>query len=734
MAGPYYVAKNGNNSWDGLAPAFVSGSNGPWLTPDKVFTSAGSNSTIYIRAGTYAQDNIFATGKTGFTFRNYPGETVILQKTSHPSQTVGDTTGLTQSDRLWNLENFNDFAIIGEDPSLFIVEQAPNVPATYSDGTAITAGQARLLRFYSTDTSIEDGSSLSKNITLQNISVRGCYGEGIETRFVDGLLVDNCDISGCANGLTMYHTRNIEVSNCVVHDNNKMLRDTGTPSGGDNGGIGVSFDESGSAGTGGSGPALVHNNEMYNNKAISKSYGYDGGCVEFFANHDTDVYDNIFYDSEAAIETGSPSNRSSNLGDNCRIFRNLFYGQFSYAASRGYPSPVLLWRSGINGRVFNNTFDVGICGNIIRVQEDLSERVGYSNSIVGLQVKNNIVRSTVAATACLETNTLAVASSIVFDYNVFWNTNVGANIAEISGVAYTISGTRTLTQFRTEGHSWGAHDIWDDPDFVNPATHDYRLLSSSPAIDKGVVASPFTDGYHGPAPDIGRYELVPTTGGVFIAQDDFSRIVPDGLGDALIGGTYVLNGSSGGAVDEFERTSSSGWGNADGGGAWTNTGGSNSDYTIGSGKGSINVAPGASRRVILLATSITDGTIGCTFYISSLPTSTAEFQLFARNTDNAGATLTTYRAVYKVRTTGTVWLQIEKWVSGTRTTLLAEQQIAGLTAVAGTSLSALFDFHGSTLQAKVWTLGGIEPAYIVAPTDTSIAGPGAVGVGIFLGA
>ena len=49
-----------------------------------------------------------------------------------------------------------------------------------------------------------------------------------------------------------------------------------------------------------------------------------------------------------------------------------------------------------------------------------------------------------------------------------------------------------------------------DPQFVSPATLDFRIQASSPAHDTGMVLSPYTDGYEGAAPDIGALEFAQT--------------------------------------------------------------------------------------------------------------------------------------------------------------------------------------------------------------------------------
>lgn len=62
-----------------------------------------------------------------------------------------------------------------------------------------------------------------------------------------------------------------------------------------------------------------------------------------------------------------------------------------------------------------------------------------------------------------------------------------------------------------------------DPKFVDADGGNYQLQSGSPAIDKGAVVPPYTDGYTGSAPDLGAFErgAPPWTAGSSLTSDGF---------------------------------------------------------------------------------------------------------------------------------------------------------------------------------------------------------------------
>ena len=91
----YYIsAADGNNTYNGLYPAYVGGTDGPWLTLGKANTTLQAGDTVYIRTGTY--DGITVgpdyvgyailpsnSGTAGnyITYQNYNGEEVWITAT-----------------------------------------------------------------------------------------------------------------------------------------------------------------------------------------------------------------------------------------------------------------------------------------------------------------------------------------------------------------------------------------------------------------------------------------------------------------------------------------------------------------------------------------------------------------------------------------------------------------------------------------------------------------------------
>jgi PKD repeat protein len=100
-AATYYVSLSGSDSYDGLAPSFVSGTKGPFRTFQRAANKVRAGDTVQIRGGKY----VGYGGSWGYTYDGteampvtvtaYPGETVVIDGASH-TQPTGAYTPLMQ--------------------------------------------------------------------------------------------------------------------------------------------------------------------------------------------------------------------------------------------------------------------------------------------------------------------------------------------------------------------------------------------------------------------------------------------------------------------------------------------------------------------------------------------------------------------------------------------------------------------------------------------------------------
>src|SRR4030042_857573 len=77
----YYVATNGDDSYNGLYPSYQGGSNGPFRTLGKVASTIAAGDSVQIRGGTYQEKVNWSRSGTAanrITIDNYNDETVII--------------------------------------------------------------------------------------------------------------------------------------------------------------------------------------------------------------------------------------------------------------------------------------------------------------------------------------------------------------------------------------------------------------------------------------------------------------------------------------------------------------------------------------------------------------------------------------------------------------------------------------------------------------------------------
>lgn len=176
--------------------------------------------------------------------------------------------------------------------------------------------------------------------------------------------------------------------------------------------------------------------------------------------------------------------------------------------------------------------------------------------------------------------------------------------------------------------------------------------------------------------------------------------------------------------DAFGRSVSNGWGSADSGQAWSTGGGTAADYAVGSGVGSHTIPTvNASRRTFIdfpyddfdEYVSIAVSATATGNSISGGPT--------GRHYDSSNL----YHARLEFTTTNTLILAIRRLLAGTETSLVSTTLAD--TYAPGTFLRIRFQGYGSTLRAKAWTVGNLEPPeWHVSTTDTGVTSAAFLGM------
>jgi hypothetical protein len=178
------------------------------------------------------------------------------------------------------------------------------------------------------------------------------------------------------------------------------------------------------------------------------------------------------------------------------------------------------------------------------------------------------------------------------------------------------------------------------------------------------------------------------------------------------------------ASDTFGRTVSNGWGTADTGQAWSNTGGSVSDYSVGSGSGLHSVASRGASRYTTLAAPAADTDTRVSFSTSQVAAGDSFLvNVLARWTGTSDF----YSARVELDTAQGVTLSLRASTSAGGDSALGSFTTS-LTHSAGTSYTVRLRILGTTLWAKIWPAASPEPDWQLTADSSAITAAGSVGV------
>lgn len=193
-------------------------------------------------------------------------------------------------------------------------------------------------------------------------------------------------------------------------------------------------------------------------------------------------------------------------------------------------------------------------------------------------------------------------------------------------------------------------------------------------------------------------------------------VTDDRGGTASATATVTVTAPTYAASDDFSRTVATGWGTADTGGTWSALYGSASAASVGGGSGQITLAAGDTRNMALTAVNTLDSESSVTFSLGAAPSTGSSYVgIVSRQSASAD-----YRVRVWMRNDRTVWLVTQQ--SGTT---LAAVQLSGLTWNAGDVFdltSRVTGTNPTTISAKVWKDGGVEPSDWQVTTTDSTAG------------
>ncbi|SDP13893.1 Carbohydrate binding domain-containing protein [Paenibacillus sp. yr247] len=176
---------------------------------------------------------------------------------------------------------------------------------------------------------------------------------------------------------------------------------------------------------------------------------------------------------------------------------------------------------------YNNIYNAGW------MTDDLGMLYGPNNDGQNTEIHHNFVHDNKATNTKPGIYLDNYTNNFIIHHNVMWNNSgLQLNIPSNYNLVYNNTAWTNATTVQAWGNifttdmygdrifnniikgydpevtAYTIHgsEVTSSPGFVNEASRDYHLLSTSPAKDAGIAIPGITDGYVGSAPDIGAYE------------------------------------------------------------------------------------------------------------------------------------------------------------------------------------------------------------------------------------
>lgn len=316
-------------------------------------------------------------------------------------------------------------------------------------------------------------------IELRDLTLVGNDGYGLNVYHSESVRLDGSEVAHNGTGVQVIGDgAGVVIADDDIHDNDRMMRNTVTPTNDDYGAVGVALVST-------TGPVLVTGNRLWGNRAPSHDYGWDGGAFEIFDASGVTISDNTAWDNEDVLETGTDG--AAPCSGN-RFVRNVAWGGTTSGQSFG-----IFLRCGDGMLIAHDTL-VDLDGFILSVGP---ESPTYSGSIAGARILDNVFVEDGGAKIYGFANGLP--ADLTIDNDLLWNPDGPLATIDGHGSANDLAGLQSKTGFETDG-------IQADPLFVDASNLDYRLGLGSPAIDAAAILPDLIEPYAGAAPDIGRWE------------------------------------------------------------------------------------------------------------------------------------------------------------------------------------------------------------------------------------